>query len=320
MAKIPQDGYDILYWPLTETSGVYRNIGATSPNNAITDLTVLQTVDRNGLSPFASTCPNFPGTSNFPSGSSSTRNSLVGANTINPQPPLTVSCWVNVRSYPSGSNANFLCKPYRDATITSSYTAPFNSIQFGLSSTSGTWFIALCLSSNPSTQTVFSTSDFPIPLQTWCHIGFTYDGTMIKMYLNGNQMITYSGITQLAGLTTSGNIVYTDGTNGFGAWQIGATQSAGAGNKEEPNTQISDLRVANIVRPLSYFQNIYKGGALPYNIVNYTQYYKLRAYDTSCGTLTPVTWIDTEVSYRNAPAFPCSGPYSSIDVLDSWYA
>lgn len=319
MARVAPDGYDILVWKLDETSGAYRNTGVTSPNDTSTDLTVQNSVDRNGLSIFNTPCPNFPGTSNFPAGSSATRNSARGGNTINPPYPLTVSCWVNQRAYPSGNSVGFVAKAFRDTGITNTWTTPFNAIS--LFNASGTdWGAALCLSTAPTAQTTFTMTDFPIPLGQWAHIGFTYDGYTIKLYLNGNQMITYSGAVKLPGLSASGTMVYTDGVNGFGPWTIGAVIATGSPNKNEPNAQISDVRVANVARPLSYFQNIWKFGAGALNLVDATQYYKLRAYDLACTEPTPVFWVDTEISLTNAPAFPCGGPYSDPEVIDTWWA
>jgi hypothetical protein len=87
--------------------------------------------------------------------------------------------------------------------------------------------------------------------------------------------------------------------------------------RKEANYSIQDVRIANIVRPSSYFQAIYKFGALPAKVSNCIMYYKLRDFNLSCVTPTTVTWIDTEISLTKAPIFPCSGPHSNIEVLDA---
>ena len=89
--------------------------------------------------------------------------------------------------------------------------------------------------------------------------------------------------------------------------------------KEEANYSIQDIRIANVVRPLSYFKEIYTVGVLPLNLSPLIRYYKLRAYDTSCTTPTAVVWVDTQISLTNAPAFPCIGPYTAPEVLETWY-
>lgn len=321
MPRIAPDLFDQLVWPLTETSGAYRNVGQLFPNNSSTDLTTVNSVIRTGAGIFGGNCPQIPGTSNFPSGSSSSRNNIIGANIITVSPPLTVSCWVNLRSYRTDQNQTILAKEYRDPSVSgNTWTTPFNAFMIGTATTNsgGDWFCSHAQSS--SSQISFTVTDFPIPLGVWSHIGFTHDGSNVRVYLNGCQMIYYSGGVQKTTLASTG-LSYTDGVS-YGPWRVGAIQSTGSTNKEEGNCQVQDIRVANVVRPLSYFKRVYLAGALPIPAgqgVN-AQYYKLRAYDLSCATPTPVVWVDTQVSLANAPAFPCSGPYSTPEVLETWYA
>jgi len=321
MTRINPDANDQLVWLLNETSGAYRNTGVLSPNNAATDLSITNTMIRTGAGLFGGNCPQVPGTSNFPTGSSATRNTIGGANAITVAPPLTVSCWVNLRSYTTAQNQTIFAKEYRNPSISgNTWLTPFNCFMIGVGTGNGggDWFVSHA--QNTSTQVIFTVTDFPIPQGVWSHIGFTHDGSAVRVYLNGCQMIYYSGATQLNTVATVG-LSYTDGTNGFGPWRVGAITSTGSANKEEGNVQVQDARVASIVRPLSYFQAVYAAGVLP-TIPGRTaanQYFKLRAYDTSCVTPTAVTWVDTQVSLANAPVFPCSGPYTNPEVLDTWF-
>jgi hypothetical protein len=321
MPRIIPDLFDQIVWPLTETSGAYRNVGALSPNDTSTDLTITNTISRTGNSFFDGYCVQLPGTSNFPTGSSATRNYVAGAKTINIAPPITVSCWVYLRSYTTSNNSTFIAKEYRDSSITSSWTAPFHALGITTltSNGGGDWVVNVAI--NNTTQVSLTVTDFPIPLGVWSHIGITHNGTAIRAFLNGCQCIYYSGTTQLNSTATT-TISYTDGTNGFGFWKIGAITATGSSNKEEPNANIQDVRIANVARSLSYFKNVYRAGVLSLPAGSFTsnQFYKLRAYDTSCGTPTSVTWIDTQISLTNAPPFPCSGPYTTPEVLDTWYA
>lgn len=322
MARVLPDGYDILVWYLNETSGAYRNTGTFQPNSSTTDLTVQNTVDRLGNGLFGDNCLNFPGTSNFPSGSSSTRNAVIGANTVNPAFPITISCWINIRNYPASNNFAPISKQFRDTNITNVWSAPFYALDINILAGGNSWTVALATAGN--VRNTFQIDDFPIPLQQWSHIGLTYDGYILKAFLNGCHCINFSSGSVLPGLVIAGNgtpISYTDGSNGFGPWKLGSITATGASNKEEGNYQIQDFRVANIARPLSYFQRIYKFGVLPINLVNAVQYYKLRAYDMSC-TPNPqaVVWVDTEVSLANAPSAPCSGPLTDPEVLEVWWA
>lgn len=316
MTRVTPDNNDILVWLLDETSGPFRNTGTLSPNSATTDLVVNNTISR-GYNGIFTDCANIPGTSNFPSGSSAVRNYAAGAKTINPSLPITVSLWVKIRAYNSGFNAQLIAKEFRDSGITSAWTTPF--LSFAINTTTGNggqdWTIHYATSTSTFSQ--FSVLDFPIPLGEWSHIGFTMDGTSVRAYLNGCQCIYYSGSVQM-NTTPATAVFYTDGVNGNGFWRIGAITATGAGNKEEPNCLIQDIRVANVARPLSYFQNIYNFGKAANFISTAVRYYKLRAFDTSCSTPTSVTWVDTEISLANAPAFPCSGPYSDPEVLETW--
>lgn len=319
MPRLTPDIFDQLVWPLTETSGPYRNVGQTSPNDSSTDLTVTNTVIRTGTGLFDGYCAQFPSTSNFPVGSSATRNYAAGAKNILIAPPITVSCWVYLRNYTTAQVQNIVGKEYRDSDLTSSWATPFYAISIDVltSNGGGDWFISVATSA--STRVTQTITDYPIPQGVWSHIGVTHDGTAIRAFLNGCQCVYYSGSTQLDS-TASGTISYSDGSNGFGHWKVGAITNTGSTTKQEPIALIQDVRVANVARPLSYFKRVYAAGALPTNQgFASAQYYKLRAYDTSCVTPTAVVWVDTQVSLANAPPFPCSGPYTSPEVLDTWY-
>lgn len=502
MARIIPDSNDILVYKLDEASGAYRNTGSQLPNDSLTDLTVSGTIVRTATGIHGGNCPWFPGTGNYPTGASATRNYIFGANTINPQTPFTLSFWVNQRGYINNSNfQQYVKKLFRDHTITNTSASPFFSFEISNASTNSGQDLYFGFSNSATTQTNMTITDFPMPLAQWNHIGMTHDGTNIRAYLNGCQLIRYSGATQLSELAaTSSSIVYNDvsyaitnttgtyvpgvddignhgdeartsvtfpfpvtiygakfnsgfiGSNGqiefgqntagfnftlpnsgFGTllcvfqrdqsttaprgifttttgtapnrtfiveWRnqvlsdgllanyevkffednntfeylyttstsnatacIGVQSQAGgkstvfsnattipAANtrliftpteaasgylaigatppylvtssptKEEANFMISDVRIANVARPLSYFQQIFSYGALPNETTTQVIYYKMRAYDLSCAEPTPVTWIDTSISYANAPAFPCLGPYTAIEILESWAA
>lgn len=321
MPRILPDTHDQIVWLLNEQSGNYRNTGQLFPNDPATDLVITNTMPRNGCGLFGNNCPVIPGTSNFPAGSSATRNYASGASTITIAPPITVSCWVNLRSYTTNNNTTFIGKEYRDPTLNANgWTAPF--YVFNLSTFTGNgggdWGVSVAI--NSSTNVTFTVTDFPIPLGIWSHIGLTHDGSNIRVYINGCQCIQNGSPTTFT--VAAASLSYTDGTHGFGSWKVGAVIATGSTNKEEPNAQVQDVRVANVVRPLSYFQKIYHAGIMPLISGTYAsnQYFKLRAYDTSCVTPTSVTWVDTQISLANAPPFPCSGPYTAPEVLETWYA
>ncbi len=319
MPKIAPDLFDQIVWPLTETSGPYRNVGMLSPNDVSTDLTVVNAVQRTGTGLFGENCPQFPATSNFPTGSNTSRNYAAGAKNIIITPPITLSCWVYLRAYTTTAAQNIVGKEYRDSDLTSSWATPFYAIGIDMFTSNGGGDWGVNVATSASTRVIQTVTDFPIPLNTWSHVGVTHDGTVIRAFLNGCQCIYYSGATQLNS-TAAGTISYTDGSTGFGYWKVGAITATGSTTKQEPMALIQDVRIANIARPLSYFKKVYQAGALPTSQGFVTaQYYKLRAYDLACSTPTPVVWVDTQISLVNAPAFPCGGPYTAPEVLDTWY-
>ncbi len=320
MARILPDKNDQIVWLLNEQTGNYHNTGQLLPGDPSTDLAITNTINRSGCGITSSNCILIPGTSNIPSGSSTTRNYASGANNILINPPISISCWVNLRSYTTNNNTTFIGKEYRNPSLTgNTWTVPWHAINISTFTTNGggDWGCSLGVSSSANVS--FIVTDFPIPLGTWSHIGATYDGTNIRMYLNGCQCIS-SGNPTISTVAASA-LSYTDGTNGYGPWRVGAITATGSTNKEEPNAQIQDVRIASVVRPLTYFQRIFQAGVLPasHGGIASQQYFKLRAYDLSCSTPTYVVWVDTQVSLANAPAFPCIGPYSQPEVLETWF-
>lgn len=320
MPRILPDVNDQVVWLLNEQSGNYHNTGQFLPNNATTDLVITNSIVRSSAGLFGGNCTQIPGTSNFPSGSSATRNYASGANAFVPNPPLTISCWLNLKSYTTNNNMGIVSKEfYNPALNGNSWVAPFYAFTFNILTSNGGGDWTAGFAQSVSSGFGFNVTDFPIPLGQWSHVGFTHDGTNMRIFLNGCQMVVNGNPS--ANFLAAPPIIYTDGTHGFGPWKIGAITNTGSSSKEELNGQVQDIRIASVARSLNYFQKVYQAGILP--LVSGTfisnQFYKLRAYDLGCSTPTPVVWIDTQVSLANAPAFPCSGPYSTPEVLDTWF-
>ncbi len=321
MGFLAPDAADIIRWKLDEQTGVFRNTGASFPNNALTDLTASGSFFRDGNGLDSTNCLYVPGVDDFPTGSSATRNYLVGANTIAPQPPITVSAWVYLRGYNSASDKHIIGKLFRDHTITNNWATPFCAMEITFDSTGTGQNLLFSITVGPTTTTSRTISDFPVPLHQWSHIGMTHDGTNLRCYLNGCQLVTYSAGVQSLATPIVTPIVYTNTTQG--GWFIGAVPpylTLSSTNKEEASMMIQDVRIATVARSLAYFKYIYRLGVLPIYVLNAVQYYKLRAYDSGCPTPTAVIWIDTSISLTNAPALTCGGPYVDLEVLDTWYA
>jgi hypothetical protein len=81
-------------------------------------------------------------------------------------------------------------------------------------------------------------------VNTWNHVGLTYDGSLLSGYINGNLVKTQS---------LSGNIVYA--TNG--PYIVG---SDGRGSAPSVRAFYADARVTGIVRPESWFSSVYQRG------------------------------------------------------------
>lgn len=310
--RVAPDNSDVVVWKLDEATTPFVN-SSTSPSaisHANSDLTTLSgTILLQQPSLFAASgtnsCIQLIGNN-----SGSPRNFISGANNYNPQPPITISCWYYQRAYDttgftqhgvtkqsalntwSGSSFGSidLAQNRRYASQSNQYDFYFNT-GFGLSGAD-----------------VVTPVDFTIPLNTWCHIGMTYDGTTAFAYINGNSLGSVTA-------SPTGNIVY-GGTPG--PWFIGAIPS-GSGNPEEGQFGMCDVRIANVIRPQSYFQNIYQNGMLNNNsqISVITTFYKMRAFDIFY-TSTPVYWTDTVVSYQNAPASPSGLGLGPIEVVQLW--
>lgn len=298
MPRVLPDEFDQVVWRLDEASGPFRNSGALGPS-AATDLAAINTVNTQRLG-LVGNCIDFPGQEN-----GLTKNSIIGASTFEPQPPITVSCWVLMRSYNStgGDNVGQILRKAQDDT---SWASPFSACGFAtLGNGDGSWVTTITTTVNGILLGGNGTNN-RLPLGIWSHLGLTYDGSTFKSYLNGNLVSTQSA---------SGNLAYAN----HGSWFCGAIQN-GSGTKQEPCMMIQDIRIANVIRPLEYFKDIHKISYSGNEELFAKRYYKMRVYDLGCPEPTQVVWVDTEVSLANAPVKPCGGAYSNIEILDTWFA
>jgi hypothetical protein len=308
--RIEPDDNDIVVWKLDEATAPFVNSSTSSsaPSHAISDLaTISGNVMTQQPSLFAASgnnsCAFFTGNN-----SGSPRNFISGANNFLPQPPMTFSGWLFLRNYDTtGFTQHLMTKQ----TVTGQWSGNFASVSIGNRRYAGlpqhVDFYLRTQSGSDTGPNAIAVGEYTIPLNTWSHVGLTYDGTTLFSYINGN-LVSSS--------TASPGTIFYSATPG--PWFFGAIPS-GSGNPEESVISVCDVRVANIVRPLSYFQNIYRQGALNggSSISIITKFYKLRAYDPIF-TNQAVYWVDTEVSYRNAPASPSGSSLGPIEVMESW--
>lgn len=308
--RIAPDNNDIVVWKLDDSGAPFVNssTSGSSPGSSA-NLTVLSgTVLLQQPSPFAATGTNssvqFTGNN-----SGSPRNTINGANSFLPQPPITVSMWYYVRAY---NNTGFTQHGLTKQTTTGNWSGSlFGSVDLAQSRTyagqSNQFDFYYNTGSGQPGGDVVTVPDLTIPLNTWCHIGMTYDGVTVDGYINGNNVGTNVA-------SPAGNIFYS-GTPG--PWFIGAIPS-GSGSPEESSASYCDIRIANVVRPQSYFQNIYQSGILNANtgVSAVTRYFKMRAYDLGCIRPIAVYWIDSAINYNNAPSPPCGGPLGPIEIME----
>jgi len=303
--RVDPDNNDIVVWKFDDAAAPFINssTSTSAPSHAVSDLATLSGTGTGAPklqqpSPFAATGNN---TSVLFSGNNagSPRNYILGANAVVPQSPVTFSCWLYLRIYANGLTQHYFSKQHTANTWSGVFAqVGLQNRTYTSQSTAFDLFIA------PSTGgSIVLDAGNNIPIQTWCHIGLVYDGSFVYGYLNGNL------VGQVA---STGAINY--GNNG--PWFFGGP--LGSGSVEEGAYSICDFRIANIARPQSYFQNVYRQGMLQSDSGQpITIYYKLRAYDLSCSTITPVYWISTTINYDDAPATPC-GTLGPIDILDTW--
>lgn len=305
--RVTPDDNDIVVWKLDEATAPFIN-SSTSPNaisTAISNLTTLSgAIQLQQPSPFAPYGTNsailVPGTQ-----SNSPRNFISGANGVEPLPPFTISGWIYIRTYlPLVSGPPHIIvkqfttgswnNPWYTVTLEgrNQYGAP-SRFRFGLVTSSGF---------SPGSGDIDPLNT--IPLNTWSHIGLTYDGSTQTVYLNGNLVSTAS---------YGGTLNY----NG-GPWFFGGIP-AGFANAEEAAFSACDFRIANVIRPQSYFKNIYELGAMASGQgVPLNTYYKLRALDLGCSNTSYVYWVSKIVNYNNAPAPSCGGPLGDIEIMETW--
>lgn len=310
--RVAPDNNDLVVWKLDEAAAPFVNSSTSpsAPSHAVSDLSTLSgspLLRQPSLFAASGTnsCVLFTGNQ-----SGSPRNSISGANNFLPQPPITVSMWYFLRAYnSSGLTQHGLTKQTTTGVWSGSSFGCVDLAQSRQYASLPTQFDFFFLTGSlVGGASAIVPNELTIPLHTWSHIGMTYDGTTILAYINGNNVGT-------ATPSPSGNIFYS-GTPG--PWFIGAIPS-GSGSPEESSASYCDIRIANVVRPQSYFVNIYQQGILNNTgqISVITTFYKMRAYDAYL-TTTPVYWVDTSISYTNAPASPSGFGLGPIEVMDKW--
>lgn len=247
MPRIETDNNDILVYPLNDGPIIYENKGTsgsadnwTEYGGPVSGAMGLLNVDPSSAKGFNAIY--IPG-----SYISNTHNGAGGANNQTIGPDISLSGWVFLRR-----TTNFFAELFNKQYFLNGWSSPFLTFGFQMDNTND----GRC-SGYITTAGVLRVINIPfayaLPVGRWCHLGLTWNnttGTLI-FYING---------TQVSSGTFATGIDY--GTAGNrGQWYVGGIP--GSSTIQEAPAIIQDIRVANIVRPQSYFANIYYNGFLP---------------------------------------------------------
>lgn len=301
--RVAPDNNDIVVWKFDDASAPFVNssTSTSAPSHVISDLATLSgTIILQQPSPFAASGTNssvwFTGNN-----SGSPRNFISGANNFEPAVPFSISGWIYLRHYNNTGFVQHMFNKQHTAGVWSGVTFSIITIQ---NQSTGTSTYSFYSNGLPGTIAYWT-----FPLNMWCHVGMVVDGSTTTNYLNGNIVQQWA---------SAGSVNW----GGHGPWFFGAIPS-GSGNPEETACSVCDVRIANVARPQSYFQNIYRKATF----IDSTgrpiyKYYKIRAYDTACSTPTPVIWVSRNLDYSDAPTAPCGSALTlgPLEIMDTWDA
>ena len=235
MARVAPDGYDVFVLMFDETSGTTNtNTGTLGSAGNFTQYGN-PVLGAQGLFGKALYIP-----SSF---ISSNHDGSGGANDVLITPNISMSGWVFVRRQP-----NFFGEVWNKQYFLNGWSTPF--LSFGIqmdNGSNGSW--TFYITTSGTLKSVSSTANFQMRQSKWLHVGGTWDGTTLRMYINGS----------LANSTVPGGGAIDYGTAGNrGQWYAGAIP--GSSTVQGGPVIVQDLRIANVVRPQSYFANIYYNG------------------------------------------------------------
>lgn len=223
--QYPHLSYDdgvIAWWKLNETSGT----------------TIFDSVGSNDLSfrntPTLNKCGKNSNSVEF-----GVNSGLWGASTLNPTSnAASIAAWI--RPSASTGSAQYIVMKGYESTWGAAHYASFS---IYISSNEYSLKASVDLGAGEvTTSTVLLTPTLLNNNTVWFHVGTTFDGSNIRIYLNGDL-----GVTTPA----SGSINW--GTNQN--WVIGNCHVAGTDRYF--SGRIEDVRICNVVKPLSWFRDLY---------------------------------------------------------------
>src|SRR5574337_599978 len=235
MARVAPDSNDVFVMLLNDGPGTHLNAGsAGSAGNWVDYGNPIS-----GVSGIISDAMYIPGsylTSNL--------DGAGGANDILITPNVSISGWVHQRRF-----TNFFGELFNKQYFLNGWSTPFLTFGFQMDNTTDGRFkayITTVSSGNP--HSTAAGTNFPLPYGKWAHIGSTWDGTNLTLYMN-DSLVSSAAFTGAIDYNTVGT---------RGQWYVGAIP--GAGTNQTTGAMFNDIRIANVVRPQSYFANIYYQG------------------------------------------------------------
>src|SRR5574338_941769 len=232
MARVPPDANDVIVVRLNETSGTTHANDGTA-GGVFTD--------------YGSPIYGVPGIVGNAMYSPSAylvnaRNGCGGLNDTIISPNVSLSGWVFMRR-----STNYPAELFNKQYFLNGWSNPV--LTFGFQTHSSSDQCDLYITLNGTLQSALRLpASFPMPIGKWFHIGGTWDGTTMRFYING---------TLATSANYSGVIDYNN-TSARGQWYVGGIP--GTSTNQDPPAILQDIRAANIVRPQSYFADIYYQG------------------------------------------------------------
>ena len=174
-------------------------------------------------------------------GAISAKNLYSGAAGVAESSSISVSMWVKPKSV--GSLTRWFTKEYRNDNT---WSAPFWSITIESSSATNL-LVGVTVGGTNYSRTI---SNFNHGLGSWHHVGLTYDPSTGDLY-------AYHDGQQWGPTNVPGGGVIDYGTSG--TWVVGGVRTTGA-PAEHAAAQFEDVRIANVVRPASWFEDVWRRG------------------------------------------------------------
>lgn len=240
MTRVAPDANDVLVYLLNDGPGTHVNTGTAGSSANWTDFGT-PISGAQGLFGPALYVAGTPVTSNV--------DGAGGAANVTTGNAISLSGWVFIKRY-SSSPLELFNKQY----FLNGWSTPFLTFGFQMvTSNDGQCDLYITTTSGAqgsgSLQTQLRTpTPYVLPQCRWTHIGGTWDGATMKFYVNGN----------LAASGSYGNNIDFNVLGNRGQWYCGGIP--GTSVNQTGSAIFQDIRVANVVRPQSYFANIYFNG------------------------------------------------------------